>query len=95
MEDIEIKVVASELKHLNEKVEKGFTDVKELFNGSNEKFNDHVREKSAHIQKIEKEIQDLTVDMARFKERWLLIGASISVFGSFFVTIITKVLSQH
>lgn len=95
MDDIEVRVVASELKHLNEKVEKGFTDVKDLFSSTTQKLDVHVRENNVRLLDLDKEVQNLVVDMARFKERWLLIGTAISIFGSFFVTIITKVLSQN
>jgi len=92
MDDIEIKVLATELKGLTIQVEKGFTDVKDLIKSGAITLGEHIKEDKEQFSDIEKEIQSLKIEMARFKERWLLIGAGISLVGGTLIQFIANAL---
>lgn len=75
MEEVEIKVLASELKSLEGKVVSGFADIKELIKTGGQDLNKHVEKDDERIGELETEISNLKMDMTRFKERWILLGS--------------------
>lgn len=92
MEDTEIKIVAVELKGLNDKVERGFSDIKDLIRHSTINLNEHIKEDKEAFSEINKEVAALKIDMTRFKERWLLIGSGISLVGAALIEFIVHSL---
>jgi hypothetical protein len=89
---IEIKVLASELKGLTDKVDQGFHDMKELFNASRGDLRSLEDEVGDRFKESEKEIQTLKIEMTKFKERWLLIGGVISLGGSVLVDLLVHAI---
>ena len=88
MEDVKIEVLSSELKSLATKVDTGFSDIKILFNNSREDLKEHSKENDLKFDKLQEDIQELKLDMTRFKERWVLIGATVSLVGAAIIELI-------
>lgn len=70
MNEVEIKVVATELKSLADKVETGFESLKELIKSNNINLNDHVKEDKETHSELEDQIHQIKMDLAVFKTRW-------------------------
>lgn len=98
MDDIETRVLAAEmgaeLKGLTVQVEKGFADLKDLIKSGAITLNEHIKEDKEKFNELDKELEKLKIDMAKFKERWLLIGAGISLVGATLIQLITNAIAK-
>lgn len=86
---VEIQVVAESVKGLSDKVEAGFKDIKDLIKEGSLSLGDHVKDDKVSHNNINKEIELIKIDLAKFKERWYLIGAVISLVATALAEIIT------
>ncbi len=85
MDDIEVRVLATKLESLTDRIDQGFGDLKDLIKGGKTELGEHIKEYKQTNSDFGEEIEALKIDMARFKERWLLIGGIISLFSSVIV----------
>jgi ribosome recycling factor len=92
MNEVEVGVLSEQVKNLDKRIEKGLEDIKELIRNSTNNLNEHIKENKDKFAQVDEEIHNLKIEMAKFKERWLLIGGAISIFGSTIIQLISHVL---
>ncbi len=92
--DVEIRVVATELKGLKELTTQGFNEIKDILRGHTKDHDDHVKEDKITFDQAFTEIQDLRIEITKLKERWLLIGSGVSLFGSAIFNLIISAIKS-
>lgn len=93
--DIEIKVVAAQLGSLSTKVDAGFNDIKNLIRDGSISLSEHIKENKLVLEKIKDDVRKVELDITRFKERWWIFGAAVSVLVTAILQILIKTFSHN
>ena len=94
MNEKEFGVLCEQVNNLNIRIERGFLELKELFNNNSTMLSNHVKEDKENHTGLDEKIQDLRIEMAKTKERWLLFGVFFSIGIPLLIESIVHIFSK-